>query len=99
MLMHPDYAKSPKKILIQIFSYTIIVVLMTLLMAMVLASARIDPFDIDKFENAFFLTFTNTVVPPMTIFIFCVGYYVGDNRLPKKLAKNIIVYALIKVME
>lgn len=98
-IVQQDYDNSKKRFLVQAFNYTLVLVLMTLLLVLILVSARIDPFEIDEPQNVFLLIFTNLMVPPMGIFIFCVGYYVRNNRLPKKLIKNCMTCILIKVLE
>lgn len=98
-IVHQDYDNSQKKFVFQILNYMMVVVFMTLLLVLVLVSARIDPFEIDKTGNILLLYFSNMIVPPMAVAIFCVGYYVRDSRLPKKLCRNFMTYILIKVLE
>jgi len=59
-------------------------ILMLILMILIYLSGKVDPFEIDKPYNVFLLTFTFMIIPPLTIFTFCIVYFLSVAKIQPK---------------
>jgi len=84
MTLRTDHEADQKNVFHQIFYYMIILILMIILMILILLSGKVDPFEIDKPYNVFLLTFTFMIIPPLTIFTFCIVYFLSVAKIQPK---------------